>query len=118
FMKPPPPMFPAVGYVTASANPVATAASTALPPALRISTPASLARRELLTTIACSASVAGAPARKRHPSGNATRVASLEGAPAGAAAAAGETVGCGRHAATANSADSAKAHERCMESRM
>ena len=30
--KPPPPMLPAVGWVTASANAVATAASTALPP--------------------------------------------------------------------------------------
>jgi len=39
-MKPPPPRFPACGKVTASANPTATAASTALPPALRISTPA------------------------------------------------------------------------------
>src|SRR5262245_56839415 len=31
-MKPPPPMFPASGYVTASVNAAATAASTALPP--------------------------------------------------------------------------------------
>src|SRR5437016_3797334 len=35
-MKPPPPMFPAPGHVTASASPVATAASTALPPFFRI----------------------------------------------------------------------------------
>ena len=33
-MKPPPPMLPAVGWVTASANAVATAASIALPPLL------------------------------------------------------------------------------------
>ena len=31
-MKPPPPMLPALGCVTASANPTATAASMALPP--------------------------------------------------------------------------------------
>ena len=40
-MKPPPPMLPAVGYVTAIANAVATAASTALPPMVRISAPMS-----------------------------------------------------------------------------
>ena len=38
-MKPPPPMLPASGYTTASANSVATAASTALPPRCRISLP-------------------------------------------------------------------------------
>src|SRR6187549_3466957 len=40
-MKPPPPMLPAKGCVTASANAVATAASTALPPMLRMSAPMS-----------------------------------------------------------------------------
>ena len=40
-MNPSAPRFPAAGHVTASANPTATAASTALPPFLRISTPAS-----------------------------------------------------------------------------
>jgi len=35
-MKPPPPMFPASIKVTARAKPAATAASTALPPELRI----------------------------------------------------------------------------------
>ena len=39
-MKPPPPMLPAAGCVTASANPVAIAASTALPPARSTSAPA------------------------------------------------------------------------------
>ena len=39
--KPPPPMLPAVGCVTASANAVATAASMALPPRARIAAPAS-----------------------------------------------------------------------------
>src|SRR5262245_50631309 len=38
-MKPPPPMLPAVGCVTASANAVATAASIALPPSLITSAP-------------------------------------------------------------------------------
>ena len=38
-MKPPPPMLPAVGWTTASANAVATAASTAVPPAAITSAP-------------------------------------------------------------------------------
>ena len=38
-MNPPPPRLPAYGYVTASANPIATAASIALPPALQHSQP-------------------------------------------------------------------------------
>jgi hypothetical protein len=38
-MKPPPPRFPAAGYVTASASATATAASTALPPRFKTSTP-------------------------------------------------------------------------------
>ena len=38
-MNPPPPMLPAVGWTTASANAVATAASTALPPAAIASAP-------------------------------------------------------------------------------
>jgi hypothetical protein len=37
--NPPPPMFPAVGCVTAKANAVATAASIAFPPFFRISIP-------------------------------------------------------------------------------
>ena len=45
-MKPPPPMLPADGYVTARANPVATAASMALPPRLRMSAPTCEARAE------------------------------------------------------------------------
>src|SRR5262245_51178919 len=49
-MKPPPPMFPALGCVTASANAVATAASTALPPFARIAAPASQAGDEVHTT--------------------------------------------------------------------
>src|ERR1035437_6776556 len=77
-MKPPPPMFPALGYVTASAKPVATAASTAFPPAFMISTPASLAYFDMLTAIACSANVAGVPAVNRHPAGNAERTAASD----------------------------------------
>src|SRR5262245_54355144 len=38
-MNPPPPRFPAAGWVTASANPVATAASTAFPPFFRMARP-------------------------------------------------------------------------------
>src|SRR5690348_12212489 len=53
-MNPPPPMFPAAGSTTASANPTATAASTAFPPFFKISTPASDASASSLTTIACS----------------------------------------------------------------
>src|SRR5580765_7875991 len=49
-MKPPPPMLPAPGYVTASAKAVATAASTALPPRRRIDAPTSDAMAELETT--------------------------------------------------------------------
>src|SRR5438309_2273775 len=51
-MNPPPPMFPATGSTTASANATATAASTALPPRRRISTPTSLASGCPDTTIA------------------------------------------------------------------
>src|SRR5437867_3756565 len=49
-MKPPPPMFPAAGYVTASANAVATAASTALPPRRSTCAPTSDAIDELEMT--------------------------------------------------------------------
>src|SRR5690606_14534596 len=54
-MNPPPPMFPAVGCVTARAKPVAIAASTALPPASRIRAPTSLASVFADTTIPCRA---------------------------------------------------------------
>src|SRR5579863_8903341 len=50
-MNPPPPMFPASGSTTASANATATAASTAFPPRFMISTPASDASFSSLTTI-------------------------------------------------------------------
>src|SRR5689334_22654448 len=49
-MKPPPPMLPALGCVTASAKAVATAASTALPPRARIAAPASHAGADVHTT--------------------------------------------------------------------
>ena len=50
--KPPPPMLPAKGCVTASANAVATAASTALPPDFSTATPTSVASGSCATTIA------------------------------------------------------------------
>ena len=56
-MNPPPPMFPASGCTTASANPTATAASTALPPCRRMSRPMALASGWPDTTIAAGASV-------------------------------------------------------------
>src|SRR5690242_6944860 len=49
-MNPPPPMLPAPGYVTASANAVATAASTAFPPRRRMLAPTSDAIDELEMT--------------------------------------------------------------------
>src|SRR5688500_7015954 len=49
-MKPPPPMLPAVGYVTAMAKAVATAASTAVPPRARIAAPMSDAKSDEDTT--------------------------------------------------------------------
>src|SRR5229473_3981410 len=54
-MKPPPPILPAWGCTTANANPVATAASMALPPRFMISTPASEAYLLTLTTMALRA---------------------------------------------------------------
>ena len=53
-MNPPPPMLPATGWTTASANATATAASTALPPRRSMSTPTSLASGCDVTTMACS----------------------------------------------------------------
>ena len=50
-MNPPPPMFPASGFTTASAKCVATAASTALPPACSMPSPAALASESVDTTI-------------------------------------------------------------------
>ena len=50
-MNPPPPILPALGWVTASANAVATAASIALPPFFRIDAPASDAGADVDTTI-------------------------------------------------------------------
>ena len=54
-MKPPPPMLPALGCVTASAKPTATAASMALPPLLRTLSPASVACASRVTTMPCRA---------------------------------------------------------------
>src|SRR4051812_48829266 len=49
-MKPPPPRLPALGWVTASAKAVATAASTAFPPRARTDAPTSEASPETETT--------------------------------------------------------------------
>jgi hypothetical protein len=54
-MNPPPPMLPAAEWTTVRAKPTATAASTALPPFFRMSTPASVARWCTVTTMACGA---------------------------------------------------------------
>ena len=54
-MKPPPPMLPASGLTTASANWTATVASTAFPPARMTSTPTWLASSSVLTTIPLAA---------------------------------------------------------------
>ncbi len=55
-MNPPPPRLPARGSVTARAKPTATAASTALPPRSRISTPTRVARASWLATMPFGAS--------------------------------------------------------------
>src|SRR5512139_4195581 len=68
-MKPPPPRFPAVGQVTARANPTATAASTAFPPARMISLPASDARCSLLEIMNRGSNVARRPGWKRQDAG-------------------------------------------------
>src|SRR5436309_12095154 len=52
-MKPPPPIPHDAGFVTPTASAVATAASTALPPCFRISTPACAASSLSETTIPC-----------------------------------------------------------------
>ena len=54
-MKPPPPMLPALGWVTASASPTAAAASMALPPFFKTCNPVSVACRSRETTIPCRA---------------------------------------------------------------
>src|SRR6266702_2767612 len=57
-MKPPPPILPASGYVTASVKAIATAASTALPPSLKICSAAS-ALNLSATAMADAVSMAG-----------------------------------------------------------
>src|SRR2546426_3753674 len=54
-MKPPPPMLPAVGCVTASAKAVATAASMAVPPSCSTTAPILEAVSSCATTIPCFA---------------------------------------------------------------
>src|SRR3954463_12082612 len=61
-MNPPPPMFPALGWTTASANAVATAASTALPPLASIDAPTSEAMPLTETTSPDVEATGGGPA--------------------------------------------------------
>src|SRR5687768_3095931 len=99
-------MLPAAGQVGTSAKPTATAASTALPPRLRISTPAALASGALLAIIARSAKAAGAPVANRHPAGYAAaRRSGIDGARSGAG-------GATRQAARAMAAATRAARER------
>src|SRR5215469_4709536 len=65
-MNPPPPKLPALGCVTASANPTATAASIALPPRFSTSTPASAASGSCATTIAWRARTGWRALRSKH----------------------------------------------------
>src|SRR5215204_3037609 len=74
-MKPPPPMFPALGRVTASAKAVATAASTALPPLARIAAPASHAGADVQTTRPSLDETPGSGAAVRVAAGQASSVA-------------------------------------------
>ncbi len=93
-MKPPPPRLPAPGKTTASANAVATAASTALPPAWSTSSPTREASVASVTTIPCGAVTRAALAF--HPAGIAGLGGIAEGAGASTAGATGATAGgCG-----------------------
>src|SRR5947209_19991393 len=71
-MKPPPPTLPASGQVTARANAVATAASTALPPFFRMTTPTSDAGPDTDTTMPLRPSAEWPSARPRPAAGPAT----------------------------------------------
>ncbi len=92
--NPPPPMFPASGFTTASAKWTATAASTAFPPRRSTSAPISDATRSVVTTIPRAASVGASRSRvNSHPGGNETvsaraSAASALGVPHAASAAA------------------------------
>ena len=68
-MKPPPPILPAVGWVTASAKAVATAPSTALPPSRITFQPTSEAMSLCDTTIARRARAGWLPASRRDRDG-------------------------------------------------
>ena len=84
-MKPPPPRFPASGFTTASARPVATAASTALPPAARMSTPTRDAYSSVVATIPPRAVTGGVSAWKGQSSGKAPPATTKELAATGGA---------------------------------
>ena len=66
-MKPPPPMLPASGFTTARANCTAIAASTAFPPASRMSTPTRLASSSVVTTMPLAAVTGSGVVRYNHP---------------------------------------------------
>ena len=87
-MNPPPPIFPASGWVTSSAKPTATAASMALPPALRMSRPTSLAIALPDATMPCGASAMRAVPVYRHD--GAIAAGCCAAALAGSAASAGD----------------------------
>ena len=74
-MNPPPPILPAAGCVTASAKAVATAASTAFPPDLRICKPASEPGCETETTTPLLND--SAPCKKVQVSASVTRMQKL-----------------------------------------
>src|ERR1700712_4461655 len=80
-IKPPPPRLPASGYVTASVNATATAASTALPPCLKICSAASAANlsatatADAVSTTGCCATFAYAGVLSTNPTDTANTAA-------------------------------------------
>src|SRR5947209_2394196 len=71
-MNPPPPRFPAEGCVTANVNPMATAASIALPPCCNTETPTAVACGSTVTTIPCRARTGSRPGEVLLPTNNAS----------------------------------------------
>src|SRR5881398_2667765 len=100
-MNPPPPRLPASGSTTASANPTATAASTALPPCWMISIPTWLASGWPDTIMAWGPGTATPLPASDHVSGMIGRPVTIASARApgavGWAAGAAATAGGGEH---------------------
>src|SRR5207247_8196904 len=92
-MNPPPPILPASGSTTASANPTATAASTALPPCFRTSIPTWLASGWPDTTMARGPDTATLLPARDQVSGMIGRPVTIASARAPVAAAAVGTAG-------------------------